>query len=231
MIGALVNTLAVCIGSLIGLLLKKGIQERFVSIMHQALGLSTICIAILGMIKGENELIIILSVVIGALIGEAVRMEDRLNGLADRLGRLLVRGDAEQGSLVLGFTTGTIFFCIGSMAIVGSLQSGLQGDHNMIYAKSLLDFITSIIFASTMGIGVMLSAVSILVFQGSIVLSAQFLAPFLSDSIINNMVAAGSVLVFAIGLNLALKQKIKVSNLLPAVFLPLVFGLVAGLFG
>lgn len=221
MLGVFTNMAAVLAGGTIGLLLKKGIPERFVTILHQALGLSVLSVGILGVIKGESQLVLILSVVLGALIGECLRLDDRLNRFAEQLGKN-VRAQGDHGPFIQGFTTGTIVFCIGSMSIVGSLQSGLGGGHEMIFAKSALDFVSAMVFASSMGLGVLFSSVSVLLIQGGIVLSAQFLSPLFDQTMINEMTAAGSVIIIAIGMNLALKKEIKVTNLIPAAFLPII---------
>ena len=218
MISPIVNAVAVIIGSLIGLLLKKGIPERLTDSVMKALGLCTVFIGITGLLKGENVLVLIVSMVLGTLIGEGIDLDLRINRLGEWVEFKFKKGD---GKIAEGFVTATLLFCVGAMAIVGSLQSGLTGDHEMIYTKSVLDFIAAIIFASTLGFGVMFSAVAVLVYQGSIVLLSSWIAPFLTDATIGEMTAVGSLLIFALGLNILGITKIKVMNLVPAIFIPI----------
>jgi uncharacterized membrane protein YqgA involved in biofilm formation len=221
MLGTLVNTAAVIIGSLLGLLLKKGIPEKLSDIITKGLGLCVLYIGISGCLKGTNPLITILSMVIGAVIGQLLDLDRHLNGLGDKLGNRFKKG---TGSINIsqGFVTASLLFCVGSMTIVGSLQSGLTGNHEMLFTKSMLDFISAIILTSSLGIGVLLSAAFVLVFQGSITLLASWVQPFLSDYAIAEMTCVGSLLIIALGLNMLGIAKIKAMNLLPAIFVPLI---------
>jgi len=222
MISPVVNAVAIIIGSLIGLLLKKGIPKRLTDSVMKALGLCTTFIGITGLLKGENVLVLIVSMVLGTLIGEGIDLDLRINHLGEWVERKLKKNDSQKNSgFAEGFVTATLLFCVGAMAVVGSLQSGLTGDHEMIYTKSILDFIAAIIFASTLGIGVMFSAVAVLIYQGSIVLLSSWIAPFLTDATIGEMTAVGSLLIFALGLNILGITKIKVMNLVPAIFIPI----------
>ena len=218
MIGTLVNAGAVILGSLIGVLLKRGIPERVAELIQKALALCVLFIGIKGALDGTNTLVTILSMVLGALIGALLNPEQKLDRLADRL-----RGYSAGGghSLSEGFVTGSLLFCVGSMAVVGSLQSGLNGNHEIIFSKSMLDFVSSVILASTLGIGVALSAAFVLVYQGAIVLLSGIVAPLLSDYAVAEMSCVGSLLIIALSLNMLGLTKIKVGNLLPAMFLPL----------
>lgn len=220
MLGTIVNTAAVLLGALLGLLLKKGLPVRFQDIIMKGLALCVLLIGISGALKGQNTLISILSIVVGAIIGELVDIDRRLN----TLGRLIESRFAKGGdqTVARAFVTSSLLFCVGAMAIVGSLQSGLSGDHEMIYTKSMLDGVSSIIFASSFGYGVLFSAVAVFVYQGTIVLLAQWIAPVLSDAIIAEMTCAGSLLIIALGLNMLGLTKIKVANYLPALFMPIV---------
>jgi len=223
MISPVVNAVAIVIGSLIGLLLKKGIPERLTDSVMKALGLCTIFIGIKGVLAGENTLILIISMVLGTLIGESLDLDLRINHLGEWVELKFKKEADENLGIAEGFVTATLLFCVGAMAIVGSLQSGLTGDHEMIFTKSVLDFVAAIVFASTKGVGVIFSAVAILIYQGSIVLLSSWVAPFLTTTVIYEMTAVGSLLIFALGLNILGITKIKVMNLVPAIFLPILF--------
>ncbi|MCI8991610.1 MAG: DUF554 domain-containing protein [Eubacterium sp.] len=220
--GTIVNTAAVLVGSTVGLLLKKGIPEKYSDIMMKGVALCTMYIGISGALKGENTIILILSVVIGAMIGQFFDLDGKLN----RLGGVIEKKFKKEGEpmpVAQGFVSASLLFCVGAMTIVGSLQSGLTGDHQMLYTKSVLDCISSIVFASSMGIGVLFSAIFVLVFQGAITLGAQALAPVLTDSVVAEMTCAGSVIIIALALNMLGITKLKVMNYIPAIFLPIVF--------
>jgi hypothetical protein len=219
--GTLVNTVAVVGGSSVGLLLKKGIPERFSEVMMKGIALCTMYIGISGALKGENTIILILSMVIGAIIGTALDLDGLLNKLAGLVEKKFKK-EGEQMSLAEGFVSASLLFCVGAMTIVGSLQSGLTGDHQMLYTKSVLDCISAIVFASSMGIGVLLSAVFVLVFQGAITLGAQALAPVLTDTVVAEMTCAGSVIIIALAFNMLGLTKLKVMNYIPAIFLPII---------
>lgn len=220
MLGTIVNTAAILLGTLLGLLLKKGLPERFQDVIMKGLALCVLLIGISGALKGENTLIAILSIAIGAIIGEIIDLDRRLNNLGQLLEARFSKGDGEQ-TVARAFVTSSLLFCVGAMAIVGSLQSGLTGDHEMIYTKSMLDGISSIIFASSLGYGVVFSAVAVFVYQGAIVLLAQWIAPFLSDAVIVEMTCTGSLLIIALSLNMLGLTRIKVANYLPALLLPI----------
>ena len=170
--------------------------------------------------KGQNTLILILSVVIGTAIGTLLKLDDRLSRLGSLLETKFKKNDG-GASIAEGFVTSSLVFCVGAMTIVGSLNAGLYGDNKMLYTKSLLDLVSSCIFASTLGFGVTLSALFVLVFQGLLVLLAGFAAPLFSDVLIAEMTCAGSILIMGIGLNLIGCAKVKVMNMLPAMFVPI----------
>lgn len=212
------NTFTVILGSLIGLGLKKSIPERLSASVMTGIGLCTLVIGITGVLSGENTLVLILSIVLGVLVGELLNLDGRLNGLVERAaGKAAGAGKAQQISQ--GFITACLMFCIGAMTIVGSLNAGLKGDHEMLLTKSFLDFVSSMMLSASLGIGVLFSAAFVLVFQGGIVLLAQYLAPFLSDGVINELTCAGSLMILALGLNILGITKIKVINFLPALLL------------
>lgn len=220
MIGVLVNTIAVLAGSFIGLMFSRLIPEDLSDFIMKGIGLCTMYIGISGMLSGSNPLVTIISIVIGAILGSGLRIEDGINHLAGKLQSRFAR-PGEKKSIAEGFVSACLLFCIGSMTIVGSLQAGLVGDNTMLFTKSLLDFISSIMFSASMGIGVLFSAAFVLVFQGGIVLAAQAIAPFLSDAVVAEMTCVGSLLILGIGINLTGIGKLKLMNYLPAIFVPI----------
>ena len=221
MLGTIVNTAAVIIGALLGLLLKKGLPERFQDVIMKGLALCVLLIGISGALKGENTLIAILSSVVGAVIGEWIDIDRRLNRLGQLIEARFEKSGGEQ-TVARAFVTSSLLFCVGAMAIVGSLQSGLSGDHEMIYTKSMLDGVSSIIFASSLGYGVLFAAAAVFVYQGAIVLLAQWVAPLLSNTVIAEMTCTGSLLIIALGLNMLGVTKIKVANYLPSLLIPMI---------
>ena len=222
MLGTIVNTIAVIIGAGIGMFLKKGIPDKLADTMMKGLGLCTLFLGISGSLDGQNSLIMIISIVTGALIGEGIDLDAKLNQLGNWLENKFKSKDGVKVSIAEGFVSASLLFCVGAMTIVGSLQSGLQGNHEMLFNKSMLDFVAAIIFASSMGIGVMLSAAFVLVYQGAITLLAQWVAPVLSDVVIAEMNCVGSVIIIGIALNLLGITKLKVMNYVPAIFIPII---------
>lgn len=224
LLGTLVNGLAVLAGGTIGLFLNKGLSERIATAIMNALALCVLAIGIDGMLAGENIMITILSMVLGTLIGEGID----LNAKVHRFGHALERKVAKPGnqvSVAEGFVTGSLLFCVGAMAIVGPLQSGLTGDHGTLFAKSLIDGISAIILASTLGVGVLLSAGLIVVYESTIAVFANILAPLLTDAVINEITAVGSLLIIGLAFNMMKVTDLKIMNYAPAVFLPIVLGL------
>ena len=219
MIGAIVNTLAAVVGGLLGSLLKKGIPERFADLVQKGLALCVLYIGLKGSLVGTNTLVTILSLVLGAILGELLDIDRGIERLGAWAQRKLSKGGSRLGE---GFVTASLLFCVGSMAVVGSLQSGLTGNHETIFTKSMLDFVSAIILASSLGLGVCLSGAFVLVYQGAIVLLARWAAPILSDYVVAEMSCAGSLLIVALGLNMLGITKLKVANLLPAMFLPII---------
>lgn len=226
LLGTIVNFSAIIVGSLIGLLMKGGVPEKISNTIMQGLALCVIYIGISGAIKGSNVMLIIISSVIGGFIGELVDIDNLLKKLGDKIeNKFKGRGI----KISEGFVTASLLFCVGSMAIVGSLESGLQGNNKILFAKSMLDGVASIIFSSTLGIGVMLSSVSVLLYQGVITIAASGLKTILIQSVITDMTAIGSLLIMGIGFNMLGMSKIKVANLLPAVFIPIFYQLILNL--
>ena len=223
MLGTIVNALAIIVGGLIGLLFCKGIAEKYKQTILQGVALSVILIGWKSALATDQLLIVIVSMVAGATIGEGLNIEGRLEKLGQWLEARVSAGAG--GSLARGFVTASLVFCVGSMAIVGSLESGLTGNHQTLFAKSILDGVISIVFASTMGAGVLFSSAAVFLYQGLITLAAVFLKPLLAAATVAQMTAVGGLLIVAIGLNMLGMVKIRVGNLLPAIFLPLVYHL------
>ena len=221
MLGVIVNTIAVLLGSTVGLFCKRAIPEKITKVIMLAIGLCTIYIGVSGTLDGENTLVLILSMVFGTAAGTAMDLDRRITQLGELLNRRFQRADGSV-SLTEGFVTGSLLFCVGAMTIVGSLNAGLRDDNEMLFTKSLLDLISSCMLSVSLGIGVLFSAVFVFVFQGALVLLAQFLAPVLSAAAIAEITCAGSLMILALGLNLIGLTKFKVVNFLPAlIFAPL----------
>lgn len=219
MIGVLVNTATVIIGSLIGLVFNKGIPAKYTNAIMTGIGLCTIYIGISGTLKGENALILIISIVLGVAIGTGLDIDKRINSLGEFIEKRLKKEGDNSASIAQGFITASLLFCIGAMTIVGSLNAGLRGDNEMLFTKSVLDLISSTVLSASLGIGVLFAAAFVLIFQGSIVLLAQFLQPVMTDLAIAEMTCAGSLMILALGLNLIGITKIKVANYLPALII------------
>ena len=222
MLGTIVNTVAIIAGSLIGLLFKGSIPEKYGKTIMHAIGLAVILIGLKTALKTDDILIIIISLAIGSVMGELLHIEDWLERLGKGLGRLL---PGDNDGVAKGFVTASLVYCVGAMAIVGALESGLSGNHQTLFAKSLLDGIGSILFASTLGIGVLFSALSVFLYQGAITLAASTLKPFLTPGVVAQMSAVGGLLILAIGINLLEIKKLKIGNMLPAIFIPLIYQL------
>lgn len=228
MLGVIVNTAAVLVGSALGLLCKKGISERFTNAILTGIGLCTVYMGISGALQGENTLILILSIVLGAITGTLLDIDHNISRLGKRLSR---QKDSQQdiherSSFAEGFVTACLMFCIGSMTIVGSFNAGLTGDQEMLFTKSLLDFISSIVLSVSLGIGVLFSAIFVLVFQGALVLLAGILQPVLTGAAVAEIICVGSVMMIALGFNIMGITKIKTANYLPALlFAPLLCAL------
>ena len=218
MLGTIVNCITVVLGSLIGLLVKRGIPEKMNTAIMQGMALCVLYIGISGSLECRNILVVIVSMAIGTVIGEGIDLDKRLNNLGKKLEEKAGKGD---GSIARGFVGASLLFCVGAMSIVGSLQGGLSGNHDTIFAKSLIDGIAAIVLTSTLGIGVVFSTLFILVYQGGIALCANFLAPVLTDVIIAEMTCVGSLLIIALAFNMLNITKLKVMNFVPAIFLPI----------
>ncbi len=221
MIGTVVNTGAVIAGSLIGLTVRRGMPDRVRRAMLQALGLSTLLIGMKMGFEGKELLVVILSLVIGGALGTWWNLEYKIEGIGRFFERKLRRED-----IVKGWLTATIIFCVGPMTVLGCFQDGLMGKPDLLFLKSLLDFVTSAMLASTLGFGVLLSALSVFVIQGTLTLLASQLYFLKEAFILGNFTATGGLMVLAIGLRLLEIKDIKVGDFLPALIVsPLISAL------
>jgi len=225
MLGTIVNAVAIIAGSITGLLFSRGIPEHYKVTVQNGVGLSVVMIGVKSALVADNLLVVIISIVAGALCGEIARIENRLEQLGTYLETIVAgkNGGNTDNTFAKGFVTASLVFCVGSMAIVGSLESGLTGNHQTLFAKSVLDGVTSIIFASTMGLGVIFSAVAVFLYQGAITLTAVFMKGFLVPATVQEMTSTGGLLILAIGLNMLGMTRIRVGNMLPAIFMPLLY--------
>lgn len=237
--GTLINCILVIVGSLAGLLFKKLMSERLKSTLLQAVGLIVMFVGIGGAVSAtltfeegifgtKDTLNMILSMVFGTIIGELINIEKRLDSFGAFCQRKLIKGDGKS-TFGEGLVTASLIFCVGAMAVVGSLDNGIRGDNSTLVAKGIIDCITAMVLASTLGIGVMFSAVPVLIYQGAISLLGVYIEPYLSTAVISQMSFTGSILIFAIGVNMLGIVKIKVGNMLPAIFMPIVFDLLTKL--
>lgn len=215
--GVLVNVLTVLIGSTVGLLLKKQIPEKLTSAVMTAIGLCTVAIGVSGIIKGQNQLVMIISLVLGTIIGTLIDLDGKLTKIGDKLQKK--KGENEKSTFSQGFVTASLLFCVGAMTIVGSMNAGISGDNQMLYTKSVLDLISSTMLGASLGIGVLFSSAFVFVFQGGLVALSMALGSFLNDFAVAELICAGSVMIIALGLNLIGITKIKVANLLPGLVL------------
>jgi len=216
--GTIVNVIAIFLGCSVGLILKSKFPEKIEKIIMQALGLASLLIGMQMAIKTNNILLVIFSLVIGGVIGEIVGIEEGLERFGERIKRKF-KSNATSERFVEGFLTASLLYCVGSMAIMGAIKEGLSGNPDILYAKSLLDGVTSIAFSAAMGIGVLFSAIPVFLYQGGITLLARTIKDFLSPEVINEMTAVGGVLILGIGFGLLEIKKIKVGNLLPAILI------------
>lgn len=214
MLGVTVNTAAIIAGAGLGLALKKFLTPKVSKVIMQALGLSVLAIGILDAIKTENILVLALSLVLGGVIGSLLRIQDRV----EKFGKFLERklNKSEEGTIGKAFVTATLIFCVGAMMIYGSIQSGL-GQHNTLYVKSILDGVLAMLLASTLGWGVMLSAVPVFILQGTIALCANLIEPYAIPAFMNQLSGIGGVLVMCIGINLLEIKEIRTADLTPAI--------------
>lgn len=229
--GVIINVIAIVIGTTIGLFLKRGMSEKMSSHIMQGLALITFIIGLKGALVDQDMILLIVSISLGGYLGEMMQLEENIRKFAEWVQDKLSKEGA-QNQLAEGFVSAVLIFCVGAMAVMGSLEAGLRNNHGILITKALIDGFASIILTTTKGAGVMLSALAILLYEGGMMVLAQFVAPYLSESIVYAMSAVGSLLLVALGLNLLELTKIKVMNFLPAMFLPIVliplFSLIRG---
>ncbi len=230
--GTLINVGAIIIASILGVVFKRGLPEKIQKSVMFALGISLVAIS-LGLflkyflviegslISTQGELLIVISLVVGIIIGEWIDIDGRLSRWAEGIEKKY-----NLPPLAKGFVAGTLIFCVGAMAIVGPLQDGLYGDTTTLLIKSALDFVTAMILASIFGIGVIFSAISVLIYQGSITLLAMYTSNFLPIEMINSVAMVGNILLIAIGINFMELRKVKVANMLPALLIPVLYYIV-----
>ena len=221
--GTIVNALGVLGGGLIGLvihkLLHRGIPERYSQRIMQGIGLCTVYIAAAELLDGSKTLVTILSMVIGAVIGELLDLDGQITRLGQKLEARF--GGSGDGTFVQGFLSATLLFCVGTMAILGSLDAGLRNDHATLLAKSVMDTISACVFASTLGLGVLFSVVPLFLYQGGITLLSSVVGPYLTEGVIGEMNTVGSLLLLGLSLDLLGIKKLKLMNYIPAIFLPI----------
>ncbi len=215
LLGSLVNGAAVVVGGLVGLFAGKLLPERLRGSLMSALSLMTIGIAVPGLLKSSNALIPIISMVAGTLIGELLDIDAAVNRLGEKFQKKL-----SGSSVTQGFVTGSLVFAVGALAIMGPLESGLQHQHSLLISKAVIDGVASVVFASTMGLGVALSGVTVFAVEGSIALLASLVAPFLGEAVVNEITFVGSLLIVGISLNLLGLTKLRILNMVPAILLP-----------
>lgn len=219
-----INVALILLGSLLGLLFRGRIPPRFSSGLTFALGLCVLGIGISNMIATADTLCVIICMVVGTLLGEAIDIEKRMEGAGELLRRRLIRGEGNS-RFVEGFVNATVLFCVGAMAINGAMAAGMQGDYSILISKSVIDGVTAVTFAAAMGLGVAFSVIPLLLYQGGITLLAGAVAPYLSDAVVTEMSAVGGVMLLGIAANMlgVTKERLRVGNMLPGLFLPLLY--------
>lgn len=229
--GTVVNVAAIAGGSLIGLLVGRGIKEKYQETVIYGLALCVIVLGIQMALQGQHILLTIISLVVGSILGEALGIEEKLEQvgtlLAEKFQKSRKKGDAGTDVFVEGFLNASLLYCVGAMAIVGSIQDGLSGDPTTLYTKALIDGLSGIIYASNFGVGVLFSALSVGVYQGILTALAGFLGPWMSQLVVQEVAACGGLMILGIGLNMTKLLKIRVGNMLPGL---LVAGVAAGIF-
>ncbi|NPV53012.1 MAG: DUF554 domain-containing protein [Firmicutes bacterium] len=227
MTGTLINFGTVIAGTVIGMTLKGRMPARIGTIVMQGVGLFTLFLGFNMAQESKNLLVVLFSVVFGAMIGEALDIEARLDALGRQLERRFAGGDG-GGNFTKAFVMASILFCVGPMTIVGAIEDGLRGNYQILLTKAIMDGFSSIAFSSTLGIGVGFSALVILVYQGAITLAAASARAFLSDPAIAAMTGAGGLMIIGIGINLLELKKVRVGNMLPALVIAVILGRIFG---
>ncbi len=220
--GAVVNFLLVLLGSVVGTLLKKGMPQKLNDAIMVGMALCVLYIGITGLFADNAKpIIIILSFAIGGVVGELIDLDRLINKLGVKIENKLKKNDDSE--IAQGFVTATLLFCVGAMTIVGSIESGLLGDNNTLYSKSVIDCISGFVLASTFGIGVAFSAIPVLLIEGGLTLLATLVSPLLGNTVVSQISIIGSALIIALSLNMLKLTKIKVMNFVPAILMPIIF--------
>lgn len=217
MLGTIVNSAAILLGGILGILFGNALPEKIKNTVIQGIGLAVILIGLNMAIQTKNPLVVIASLVLGGVIGELIDIELQLKKLGEWLEKTLAKGK-QKGNFTKAFVTSSLIYCVGAMAIMGSLESGLKGVHDILYAKAMLDGISAIVFTSSMGVGVLASAIPVFLYQGGITVTAGLLQNLLSTPVITEMSATGGLLIIGIGITILEIKEIKVGNLLPGIF-------------
>lgn len=217
--GTIVNTLAIIAGALVGVIAKKAIPQRMGDLVMSAIPIVVMVLGVQFGIASSNILIVIVSLVVGGIIGEWIDIDRRLDDFGVRIQSKMKGGDSNFSA---AFVSTTLIYCVGSMAILGSIESGINGNHTILYTKSLMDGISAIFFASTLGAGVIFSGISVFIYQGILTVLAGYIGPYLSPEVVTEMSASGGILLIALSFTILGIKKIKVANLLPAIFLPVI---------
>lgn len=223
-LGTIANCLAIVVGAVVGAFLKRGLPEKWQETMMKGIGFCIVIIGVQMALKTTNIVITIFSIVIGAIIGEFLDIEGRMNNLGEALGKKVAQGEGAAAAIARGFVNASILFCTGAMAIVGSIQDGVAAEHATLFAKATLDGLISVIMAANLGIGVIFSALSVGVYQGSITLLAGALEKIMSPAVLLELTAAGGIMIMAIGTNLLNITKVRIGNMLPGVVVAVVLG-------
>ena len=218
--GVIVNSVAVGFGSLLGVFFKNKLNKKVIDTVMNGMGLCVLYVGIVGCLEGKNILVTIGSIALGSIVGELIDIDERLRKFGHALEAKFKSNADKKESLAEGFVNSTMVICVGAMAIVGSLQSGLIGNHEALYAKAVIDLFIVLAMSATMGIGVFFSAFGILFYEGAIALLSGTISPFLSAVVIDEITCVGSLVIMAIGLNILGITKIKVANLSLAPFVP-----------
>lgn len=227
MLGVIVNVFAIIVGGSIGVLLKENVREDVNKVVMQGIGLSVIIIGVVGAIETQNILVMVLSLVSGGMIGALLKIDRGI----EKLGETVEEKLSHKEGFAKGFVMGTLIYTVGAMAIVGSLEAGINGDNTTLYVKSILDGVTAIIFGATLGYGVIFSFVPVLLFQGSVALLAKWIEPMLTTELITEISAVGSVLIMAIGFSILEIKKFRLGDLLPSLFMPIIWLFIVNLIG
>lgn len=225
MLAVLINVAAVLLGSTIGLLFGSRIKESYTKGIMTAIALCTIVIGVQSAVQTSSIMIVMVCLVLGTVLGVALHLDDRMNGAADRIKDRIKGTKLGEGPFAEAFMSTTMLFCVGTMTVIGSIEAGLNHNYEILIAKSIMDFMSSLIFAAALGPGVLLSAVSVLVIQGGIASLASFAAPVLTDEVVTEMTAVGGTMFIGMAINLLgiSDKRIKIGDMLPGIFLPILY--------